>query len=98
MTPYDSEYETSADSEVGEAAEGAARLVERYHLVLKVAVFYAVAFGLGLLAFHMVDGPNAQAIVAIGLWFTVIFAVLTALLGIGVKLLEAVARHRRGYA
>ena len=97
MNRYDSEYESVSDSDVGEAAEGAERLVERHHLAIKAAVFYAVAFGVGLLAYRLVESPSAESLVAIALWFTVIFAVLTGVLGAIIKAAEAIRRRREEY-
>ena len=97
MNRYDSEYETTSDSEVSDAAEGAGRLVERYQLPVKVAVFYVVLFGVSLLAYRVVDSPNIEPLIAIVIWFTVIFAALTAVFGIAINLIEAVQRHREGH-
>lgn len=97
MTRYDSEYDTSTDSGVAEAAEGASRLVERNVLAIKMAVFYAVSFGATYAVYRFVEGPNAPEIVAIGMWFIVIFAVLTALFGGVVKVLDAIQRRRHSF-
>lgn len=97
MSRYDSEHERISDSDFGETAEGVERLVERYNLEMKVAAFYAVAFGVGLLAFRLVSGSSAKAIIAIAIWFTVIFAVLTTVLGGLIKAFDAVKRSGENY-
>lgn len=97
MTRYDSEYDTVADSEVSDAAQGLGRIVERNVLAIKLAVFYAVTFGVGVVAYKLVHGPNVEAVVAIWLWFTVIFAALTAVLGGFVKVVDAIQRRRHDF-
>lgn len=94
MTWYDSDHESTVDSRIKSAAEGAGRIVERNVLAVKLAAFYAVMYGVGQGVRGLVHGPNAEAIVAIGNWFVVIFAVCTALLGGLVKLAGAVQRRR----
>lgn len=97
MTRYDSEYDTVADSEVNDAAQGLGRIVERNVLAIKVAVFYAVTFGVGVVAYELVHGPNVTAVVAIWLWFTLIFAACTALFGAVVKIHGAIQRWRHDF-
>lgn len=97
MTRFDAEFETTTDSEVSDAAQGFGRIVERNTLAIKLAVFYAVTFGAGLAAYRVVEGPNVEAVVAIWLWFTVIFAALTALLGGFVKTIDAIQRRRHDF-
>ena len=97
MNRYDSEYDTSSDSNVSGAGELAGRIVKRYQLLLKIAAFYVVVFGVSLLAYYVVDSPNMEPLIAIVIWFTVIFAALTAVFGIAINLIEAVQRRREGH-
>lgn len=97
MVRHDSSFETVNDSEVADAAEGADRVMERHGLALKIAAFYAVAFTSGVLLRQSVHAPNVEPIISIGIWFTVIFALCTALLGGVLKLLDAVQRRRHDY-
>ncbi|AHG05245.1 hypothetical protein HALDL1_08080 [Halobacterium sp. DL1] len=98
MSRYNSEYESVSDSDFGEAADGAERIVERHPLALKIAGFYTVAFVAGLVAFQLVSGSSARSIVAIGLWFTIIFAAFTTIMGGAIKGFEAIKRNRNGYS
>jgi hypothetical protein len=93
MTRYDSEFETTSDSEVGDAAEGSGRFLERHQLPLKVALFYVGTLAVTLLAYRVVDGKNMEPILALAVWFTAIFAVLTAVMGVVTKLVEAAQRR-----
>ncbi|MFB6269223.1 MAG: hypothetical protein ABEH83_04715 [Halobacterium sp.] len=97
MTRYDGEYDTVTDSEVSDAAQGLGRIVERNVLAIKLAVFYAVTFAVGAVTYKVVHGPNIEAIVAIWLWFTVIFAALTAILGGFIKTIGAIQRRRHDF-
>jgi hypothetical protein len=97
MARYDSEYDTVRDSEVNDAAQGFGRIVQRNTLAIKFAAAYATSFLLGLVAYRFFEGPNVEAIVAIWLWFTVIFAACTALLGAVVKTLDAIQRRRHDF-
>jgi predicted phage tail protein len=97
MTEYDSDHQSLTDSEVGEAAGGAERIVQRNVVPIQIAVFYAVVLGAGLLARRLVHGPNIDTLISIGIWFTVIFAGCTAILGGTIKLVSAVQRRRHDY-
>ncbi|MUV60895.1 hypothetical protein [Halobacterium sp. CBA1126] len=50
-----------------------------------------------MLARRVVTSPDAEILLSIAVWFTVIFAACTALLGGVVKLVEAVQRRRHDY-
>lgn len=97
MVRHDSSFDSVGDSQVAEAAEGLDRLFVRYGLELKVASFFAVTFASGILLRRFVHAPNVEPIISIGIWFTLIFAVCTAILGGIVKVADAVQRRRHDY-
>lgn len=97
MTRYDSEHETTTESKGRMALKGAGRLVERNMLAAKLAAFYAAAFGVSLLARHLAKTPNLDEIASIAVWFTIIFAVCTAILGTIVKAFDFVQRRRHDF-
>jgi hypothetical protein len=95
MVRHDSSQDTAADSQFGAAVEGAFRVIDRYGIALKTAAFYAVALGVGLVLRHAAPNPSLKQIVSIGVWFTIIFAVCTAVLGALIKVVGGVRRRRR---
>lgn len=96
MTWTDSEHDGVTDAGLSDGLAGAGRLVERNALAVKVAAFYAVALGLGVLTRRLVHGPTVDVMLSIAIWFTLVFAICTAILGVLVKLVDTVQRHRHG--
>ncbi|WP_232701483.1 hypothetical protein [Halobacterium wangiae] len=94
MSRVDSEYESGSNSNASTETVNEPFL-ERHSLAVKVAVFYAVTLGVWVLLRGVVESPNAETFTAIGFWFTVIFAVLTALLGGVIEGLEVMKRYRQ---
>ncbi|WP_353633543.1 hypothetical protein ABSL23_09510 [Halobacterium sp. NMX12-1] len=97
MSRYDSDNRGAHGTTAGTGTEGIGRFVEQNALPLKVAAFYAVALAAGLLARRVVSGPNVEILLSIAIWFTVIFAACTALLGAVIRLFSAVQRRRHDY-
>ncbi|MGB9963455.1 hypothetical protein [Halobacterium hubeiense] len=95
MRQFDADRPNRAAS--GAATSGTEGFVERNSFPIKVAAFYAVALAAGVLARRVVTSPDAEILLSIAVWFTVIFAACTALLGGVVKLVEAVQRRRHDY-
>lgn len=95
MVRHDSSHDTAGDSQVSAAAEGAFRLVDRYEVALKAATFYAVALGVGLVLRHAASNPSLMQIISIGVWFTIMSAICTAILGGIIKVVGGVRRRRR---
>ncbi|MXR19889.1 hypothetical protein [Halobacterium bonnevillei] len=95
MVRHDSSHDTAADSQFRAAAEGAFRLVERYGVALRAAAFFAVALGVGLVLRHAAPNPALKQIVSIGVWFTIMSAICTAILGGVVKVVGGARRRRR---
>ncbi len=96
MSRFDSDH-AYRDTEAGDTAV-VGRLLERYAVPVKVAAFYAVVLAAGVGMRRLVDGPNLELLLSIGIWFTIIFAACTALLGGVVKAVAAVQRYRHSPA
>ena len=97
MSRYDSENRGAHGTRAGAETEGFERFVEQNSLPLKVAAFYAVALAAAVLARRVVSGPNVEILLSIAIWFTVIFAACSALLGGVIKLFGAVQQRRHDY-
>jgi hypothetical protein len=97
MSRYDSDHRGAHGAAAGAGTEGTERFVARNSLPLKVAAFYAVALAAGVLARRAASGPNVEILLSIAIWFTIIFAACSALLGGVVKLFGAVQRRRHDY-
>jgi hypothetical protein len=95
MVRHDSSHDTAADSQFRAAAEGAFRLAERYGVALQATTFFAVALGVGLVLRHAAPNPALKQIVSIGIWFTIMSAICTAILGGVIKFVGEVRRRRR---
>lgn len=95
MSRFDSDYPSyQGRADTG----GVGRLLERYAVPLQVAAFYAVVLAAGVALRRIVDGPNLELLLSIGIWFTIIFAACTALLGGVVKAATVLQRRRGGGA
>lgn len=94
MSQFDSDHRGTRGSASGTGRAGVGRFLERNALPLKVAAFYAVVFTAGVLARRAATGPNVEILLSIAVWFTVIFAACSALLGGVIKLFGAVQRRR----
>jgi hypothetical protein len=84
MTPYDSDnasVSNQADTELGDAYEGADRLSKRYRFPLKVAVFYATVVAVGYVVHLTFESQLANTLAALMVYFTILFAIMTVLLG-----------------
>ena len=89
MSPYDSDNKTvsnQADTELADAYQGADRISRKYRFPLKVAAFYALTIGIGYAIHVGVDGPLANLFAALMVYFTLLFAAVTVLAGVLIKL------------
>jgi len=93
MSRYGSDHRARGTA-AGAGTEGAERFVQRNSLPLKAAAFYAVVLATAVLARRAVSGPNVEILLSILVWFTVIFAACSAVLGGVVWLFGAVQRRR----
>lgn len=99
MTRFDSDSSavTEADSDVVRGLRGATRLAERYGLALRAALAFTIAASVGY-AIHVLShqqfGSNMGSIIV---WFSIIFAVATALLGATIKVFSGIQRRRHDW-
>ena len=94
MSRFDSDHRGAHGTAAGAGTEGVGRFVEQNALPLKVAAFYAAVLAAGVLARRAASGPNVEILLSIAIWFTIIFATCSALLGGVVKLFGAVQQRR----
>ncbi len=94
MSRFDSDHRGAHGTASGTGTAGVGRFLEQNALPLKVAAFYAVVLAAGVLARRTASGPNVEILLSIAVWFTIIFAACSALLGGVVKLFGAVQRRR----
>lgn len=84
MSPYDSDNATASgrtDTELADAYEGADRLAERYWFPLKLGALYAVVVALGY-GIHLVASSQfVNTIAALMVYFTLLVAVGSAVIG-----------------
>ncbi|MCG1002680.1 MULTISPECIES: hypothetical protein [Halobacterium] len=97
MSQFDSDHRGARGTPVGAEAAGTEGFVGRNSLPIKVAAFYALVLATAILARRVVSGPNVEILLSIAIWFTVIFAACSALLGGVVKLVGAVQQRRHDY-
>lgn len=84
MPPYDSDnsaVSNQADTELGDAYEGADRLSKQYRFPLKVAAFYATIVAVGYVVHLTFESQLANTLAALMVYFTILFAIMTVILG-----------------
>jgi hypothetical protein len=97
MSRFDSENRGAHGTAAGTGTEGVGRFVDQNALPLKVAAFYAVVLAGGVLARRVASGPNVERLLSIAIWFTIIFAACSALLGGVIRLFGAIQQRRYDY-
>lgn len=96
MSPYDSDntaVSNQADTELSNAYEGADRISKQYRFPLKVTAFYATTIAVGYVVHLSFESQFANTLAALMVYFTLIFAAVTVLVG-GLFKLTKVVRTR----
>ncbi|WP_232688325.1 hypothetical protein [Halobacterium zhouii] len=93
MSPYDSDntaVSNQADTELGDAYEGADRITQKYRFPLKIGALYTSMLVVGYLLHLVAPNQFVNTIGALLVYFTFIFAAVTVFVGVLFKLTEVV--------
>jgi hypothetical protein len=99
MTRFDSDSSavTEADSDVKHALRGATRFAERYGLELRVALAFLVVGTTGYVIHTLAHQQFGNNMGAILVWFSLIFAAASAVLGAFIKTYSAIKQRRHDW-